>query len=225
MALYYNTVTPLLVNTLHILMEESLFDPFVLVGGTNLSLRLGHRMSDDIDLFTDVDYGSLDYEKLEHYLTGRFPYYDKPDKSGIVGFGQSYYIGVDSKECIKLDLMYADAKFFEESEILDGIRMASKNQIAAMKIEAISNGGRKKDWWDIHELLEQESLESLLNYHQTWEPWTHNREDILRRLIDFDDADKQPDPRCLKEKDWDFIKMDIIKEVERVMSNQSTGPR
>jgi hypothetical protein len=28
-------------------------EPFVLVGGTNLSLRLGHRVSVDIDLFTN----------------------------------------------------------------------------------------------------------------------------------------------------------------------------
>lgn len=52
--LHYNTVTSLLRETLDILMSEDLFSPFRLVGGTNLSLRLGHRMSDDIDLFTDA---------------------------------------------------------------------------------------------------------------------------------------------------------------------------
>ena len=53
--LYYNTVTPLLKETLYILMKEDIFSPFRLVGGTNLSLRLGHRMSDDIDLFTEAE--------------------------------------------------------------------------------------------------------------------------------------------------------------------------
>jgi hypothetical protein len=64
MPLHYNTVTPLLRNVLDTLMFEPLFKPFRLVGGTNLSLRFGHRMSDDIDLFSDADYGSLDFLQL-----------------------------------------------------------------------------------------------------------------------------------------------------------------
>jgi hypothetical protein len=61
MIIHYNTVTPLLKEVLDILLKEEIFAPFRLVGGTNLSLRLGHRMSDDIDLFTDAEYGSLDF--------------------------------------------------------------------------------------------------------------------------------------------------------------------
>lgn len=56
--LHYETVTPLLRETLGVLMQEELFSPFRLVGGTNLSLRYGHRKSDDIDLFTDAEYGA-----------------------------------------------------------------------------------------------------------------------------------------------------------------------
>ena len=53
--LHYETVTPLLKETLGILMADKLFAPFRLVGGTNLSLRYGHRKSVDIDLFTDAE--------------------------------------------------------------------------------------------------------------------------------------------------------------------------
>lgn len=48
-----NTVNPLLLSTLKKLMESRLFAPFRLVGGTSLSLHLGHRQSVDIDLFSD----------------------------------------------------------------------------------------------------------------------------------------------------------------------------
>ena len=57
--LQYQTVKPILRSTLERLMEIDEFNPFRLVGGTSLSLRYGHRMSDDIDLFTDAEYGSL----------------------------------------------------------------------------------------------------------------------------------------------------------------------
>ena len=53
--LQYQTVKPILRSTLERLMEIDEFKPFRLVGGTSLSLRYGHRMSDDIDLFTDAE--------------------------------------------------------------------------------------------------------------------------------------------------------------------------
>lgn len=226
--LHYETVLPLLVNSLNQLMGESLFNPFVLVGGTNLCLRLGHRRSDDIDLFTDVQYGSLDYDALEEYLKNSFPYYNCPDKSTVVGFGRSYYIGLSEDNCVKLDLMYADAPFFEPFETNDGIRMATIEQIAAMKMEAINTGGRKKDWWDIHELLKTFSLIQLLLLHEKWEEWTHNDEELLTKLIQFEEADKQPDPKCLNGKNWDDIKLDIIDhvtEAKEIIKTKNNKPQ
>lgn len=43
--MYYNTVTPFLKESLKVLMKNEYFDSFRLVGGTALSLQLGHRMS------------------------------------------------------------------------------------------------------------------------------------------------------------------------------------
>ena len=54
--LHYETITPLLQQILETLMSAELFDSFRLVGGTNLSLRDGHRMSIDIDLFADAGF-------------------------------------------------------------------------------------------------------------------------------------------------------------------------
>ena len=42
-------------NALTKLMREKAFDGFRLVGGTALALQLGHRISVDIDLFTDME--------------------------------------------------------------------------------------------------------------------------------------------------------------------------
>lgn len=56
--LHYNTVSKTLTKCLKELMNEPLLKDFVLVGGTSLSLQLGHRVSIDIDLFTDSPYGS-----------------------------------------------------------------------------------------------------------------------------------------------------------------------
>ena len=59
--LYTNTINELVKNSLQILMQAPVFDPFRLVGGTALSLQVGHRESIDLDLFSDAPYGSIDF--------------------------------------------------------------------------------------------------------------------------------------------------------------------
>jgi hypothetical protein len=50
--LFKNTCPNELLNLLEILQKDILFKDYLLVGGTALSLQLGHRKSFDIDLFT-----------------------------------------------------------------------------------------------------------------------------------------------------------------------------
>lgn len=61
--------------------------------------------------------------------------------------------------------MYTD-KFIRAAGTIDGIRMASLDDIAAMKINAISRGGRKKDFWDVHKLLERYTIGDMLELHK-----------------------------------------------------------
>ncbi len=67
-------VIPLLRKVLTELMAEPLFEPFALAGGTSLSLCYGHRVSVDIDLFTNAPYGSLDFSRIEAFLESIYPY-------------------------------------------------------------------------------------------------------------------------------------------------------
>lgn len=66
--------------------------------------------------------------------------------------------------------MYTD-KFIRAAETIDGIRMASLDDIAAMKINAISRGGRKKDFGDVHKLLERYTIGDMLELHKLRHPW------------------------------------------------------
>jgi hypothetical protein len=70
--LYYNTINNLLKNSLEIIMSSEVFKNFRLVGGTALSLQLGHRISVDIDFFSDAPYGSIDFDEIESFLTSKF---------------------------------------------------------------------------------------------------------------------------------------------------------
>lgn len=219
MKLHYNTVTTLLKNTLDKLMTTELLFPFRLVGGTALSLQIGHRFSIDIDLFTDAKYKSIDFSAIENYLKREFNYVDSTS-SGEVAFGKSFYIGNSAQECVKLDLFYTDA-FIRDASIIDGIRLATIEEIAAMKIDVIQRGGRKKDFWDIHELLNDYSIQELLSLHEERYPYTHDKEEIISMFTNFKIADNDFNPICLLHKHWEIIRLDITEAISEYKINNT----
>lgn len=205
--LYYSTVTELLKSTLLELMAAKEFKDFRLVGGTALSLQRGHRVSLDIDLFSDCDYGRIDFEAIESYLIMNFPYIDY--FSDIpTGMGKSYIIGLNKDNAVKLDVFYSD-NFIQPIYEFERIRMATITEILAMKLDVIQRVGRKKDFWDLHELFPLFSLEEMLLLHKQRYPFSHDRKLILENLTNFSLADEEFDPICLRGKYWEFIKEDF----------------
>jgi hypothetical protein len=98
--LFWNTVSLKLEEILHLLMNAPELYAFRLVGGTALSLHLGHRMSVDIDLFTDEPYGSIDFDKIERSLKGTFNYTEGVF-GGASGMGKSYLIETDEMNAVE----------------------------------------------------------------------------------------------------------------------------
>jgi hypothetical protein len=215
--LQWNTVDPALRKSLDILMQSNTLVQFRLVGGTALSLHLGHRMSVDIDLFTDSAYGSVDFTLIEIFLDKTFPFF-KTNGTGLIGMGCSYLIGSNARNAIKLDIYYANDNFIRQAEISDGIRLASVEEIAAMKMDVVLRGGRKKDFWDIHELLNRHSLQELVLLHKERHEYLHDYEKLIAQLNDFSIADDDFDPICLRGKHWEIVKYEIYeatREMER----------
>lgn len=87
--------------------------------------------------------------------------------------------------------------------------MASIEEIIAMKIDIIQTGGRKKDFWDLHETLNNYSIQNMIELHEQRSPYTHDTLLIQQNIINFNKADLDFDPICLKGKYWTFIKEDI----------------
>lgn len=207
MKLYIETVSTLLWESLEKLMAHDGLKEFRLVGGTALSLQCGHRISIDIDLFTDSLYNSVDFYQIDHWIKETFDYVEMSNE-GNIGFGKSYYVGLDSANLVKLDFYYTDQFVFPE--LISGqLRMASKEEIAAMKLEVIGRGGRKKDFWDVHELLDSMSIHDMLSYYEKRYPYGHTKENLIQSLTKFDSADDDFDPDCLRQKHWELIKLDF----------------
>ena len=211
--LHYNTIKEELYTVLSQLMTAKEFETFRLVGGTSLSLQLGHRISVDIDLFTDAEYKSVDFDVIDKFLRNNFWYVDTPF-FGEVAMGKSYYVGIEEDRAVKLDLYYTDP-FIRPVREIDSIRLAHIEDIIAMKLEVISNGGRKKDFWDIDELFRIYTLENMLDFYEERYPYSYTKEDILKSLVLFESADEEPNPISFKDKPWQIIKLDIEANVKR----------
>lgn len=204
--IYFNTVNELLKSSLLKLMEAEEFSKFRLVGGTALSLQIGHRESIDIDLFSDIEYGTLNFNEIEDFLKSNFKYVDFLDVPSAMG--KAYFIGENKDNTVKLDVFYTDTyiqPFIEE----DGIRMATIEEIIAMKVDVIQRGGRKKDFWDLHALLDSYSIKQMMDFHEQRYPYTHDKDLIIKNFTNFDQADDDFDPICFKGKYWEFIKEDF----------------
>jgi Nucleotidyl transferase AbiEii toxin, Type IV TA system len=206
--LHWNTVTDVLKNVLIKLMKAAPLKDFRLVGGTALSLHWGHRMSVDIDLFTDAPYGSIDFGVIEIFLKDNFEYVDG-EFGNNPGMGKSYLVGTGVDSAIKVDIYYAMDPFFQELTEEDGIRIATIDEIVAMKVDVVQRVGRKKDFWDLHEALNTFSIKDMIALHKQRFEWTHDEALIKKNFTDFVNADDDFDPICLKGKEWIFIKEDI----------------
>ncbi len=211
--MYYNTVNKLLKDSLQILMASEVFKDFRLVGGTSLSLQLGHRMSIDIDLFSDAVYGSIDFTELDHFLRSAFKYVDSSNDLDPA-MGKSYLVGTDKVNTVKLDIYYTDT-FIRPILTVDAIRLATIEEIIAMKKDVVQRGGRKKDFWDLHECLPNYGIDKMLELHEERYPYGHDRDLILKNFIEFTSADDDFDPICLQGKYWEFIKEDIEEAISQ----------
>jgi len=199
-----------IIDALQILMDAKELSTFRLVGGTCLSLQFRHRQSIDIDLFTDAEYGTINFRVIDSFLKRNFNYTDFGNNQEE-NMGRMYFIGKSAEKAIKLDLFYTDS-FIRPSLLMNNIRLAGAEDIAAMKLELISGGGRKKDFWDIAELLERYPLSDLISFYREKYPFFDVKK-VLAGLTNFSFAEEMDDPLCLKNKVWELIKLDIREAV------------
>lgn len=187
-------------------MQRPEFSQFRLVGGTALSLQLGHRLSVDIDLFTDASYGTIDFNAIESFFNSTYPYVFR--RKGFMDIGVVFYVGNSELDSVKVDMFYEEPFVYPMIE-LDNIRLASKEEINAMKLEVISRKGRKKDFWDLHELTNHYDVQKMIGFHEQKYPYGHDENLIRAKLTDFSSADDELDPQCLHGKYWELIKHEL----------------
>lgn len=150
------TVTKPTLDILKKLMKDEALKDFVLVRGTALSLRIGHRISIDVDMFITKDF---DHSKLNEYLQDAY------------GFSADYIERNTLKgnvNNVALDFIAHKYDLVSKVSEIEGIRLAGLNYLAAMKLNAIiNNGTRIKDFVDVAFLGEHLTFKQMVNAYET----------------------------------------------------------
>jgi predicted nucleotidyltransferase component of viral defense system len=145
------TIAPHTLELLKLLMQDDHLKDFLLVGGTALSLQLGHRISIDLDFFSQI---AFDEQSLSQYL--------EKEKGLQLDFLHKNTVKGQIAG-IKVDFITHTYPGVNQPLVIDDIRIASLHDIAAMKLNAITgNGTRLKDFIDIAYLSGKLTLTQML---------------------------------------------------------------
>ena len=175
------SVSEKLLTLLRKLQSERIFKDFFLVGGTALALQMGHRKSDDLDLFTQKELQIPEISKyLKQHHGGRYQILNSQN--------MVYQVMIDG---IKVDFVHHPFELVEAAFHEDKIVFLGKKDIAAMKLHAIeTSGDRAKDFIDIYFLLKEMPLFKMFEYYQK-KYATENIFNAKRSLGFFEDVPEE----------------------------------
>lgn len=176
-----------------------------LAGGTALALCVGNRKSLDLDFFTE----NKDFDTEE--LLGRF----LNNKDWVLDFTRKNTV---YGELFKAKVSFIAYPFFvpKQDTVWHGsIKVLQPKDIAVMKITAISQRGRKRDFFDLYWCAKNiEPLEDIIKKLKVQYPSVaHDYHHILKSLVYFKDAESDPNPEIYFDASWKKVKNFFIKEI------------
>lgn len=202
--LHTETIKPHTFSLLKDLMQIEALKGFQLVGGTALALYFGHRISDDIDLFSNSSFDNEEViNSLNNFFPGRLEIKSRlQNKLGV-------FCLIDG---VKVDICRHQQELISTIEEYDGVRMWSLKDIAASKVNAISRRATKKDFWDIDRLLDVYTITEIASfYRQKYLPMLAIG--VAQMITYYTDAEESDTPVCLLNKTWDEVKKSIYKKI------------
>ncbi len=176
-----------------------------LAGGTALALQAGHRQSVDLDFFTTDK--NFDNRKLLEHFTVNADWHTDIDKEGTI-----YGTILGAKVSFIAYPFFIPA---EQPLLYGSIKILTPADIAVMKVIAISQRGRKRDFLDLYWLTHHgQSLDDVVRKLKAQYPFiAHDYHHILKSLVYFEDAEDDPMPELYFSVTWKAIKEFFTKEV------------
>ncbi len=196
--LYTQAVTTHTLELLKQIQNIQQFKDFRLVGGTSLALQLGHRFSIDLDFFSSKQPipANIQAILMQHGMH-------------VEDISLSEKIKIVKVNGIKVDFVEYPYNWLSLPVFLEETRLATIEDIAAMKLSDVTNRGTKKDLVDIYFLLNRFSLNEMLALYRQKYPEASEFL-VYKSLTYFDDAELEPMPKMIFPISWQEIKNKIL---------------
>jgi len=196
-------------ESLVLLGKSQLLKDAYLAGGTALCLQFGHRFSYDFDFFTRKDFDS---KILVQRIKKLLPDLKLERKAWGTILG---YIGKT-----RFSLFFYNYPLLLKPHEFLKIRIADVKDIAPMKLSAISDRGRKRDFIDLYFIIKIKkilTLEEIFRlYDKKFKLLKQNKFHILKSLSYFEDANKEEMPKMIEKVEWSEVKKFFKEETKRI---------
>ena len=176
-----------------------------LAGGTGCALQIGHRRSEDFDFFSTSGFDPFAIQNAIRNL-GRFVT-DYTDSGTLTG----------RLDGVRVSLFHYAYPLLGETVEGAGVRIGSLLDIGCMKIDAVSARGAKRDFIDLRFILETLGIglkDLMPDFERKYGSDGFNLHHVLKSLVYFDDADREPDPVMLTEFSWPAAKRFFVESVK-----------
>lgn len=179
-----------------------------LAGGTGLALLIGHRRSLDFDFFTENDF--IKERLLESFRKlGNL-------KVLLISRGSVTFEVRNQRISI---FHYPHELLFPPVDSPWEFKIADQRDIIPMKLSAIASRGSRKDFADIYFILKNFTLEECFDFlDKKFSGVEYSRYHILRSLLYFEDAEKEPSPEMISSFSWEEAKKHIESCAKKMMN-------
>jgi len=210
--MFEQTITPEAKNSLVALGQSGLLKDSYLAGGTALALILGHRISFDFDFFTQKHFQP---QELVEEIVKIIPSFslERIEKDTILAkLGDT-----------KFSLFFYNYPLLAKTAEFLNVNIASIQDLAAMKLVAISDRGAKRDFVDLYFILEKNQnpkislLEVFDFYDKKFGVLRQNEAHLIKSLTYFESAEHDEDLKMLKPVDWSAVKKFFEKEAKKLV--------
>jgi len=206
---HWEAVPPLLRELLAEIGQMPFASRFYLAGGSALALRLGHRISVDLDFFSDVDEVGDDSraEIVAAFQQRRATEVLEDVFGNLLMEIEGTHVGFFSYGYLLLE---------PPAEVL-GVRVAGLLDVGMMKLDALIGRGARKDFYDLYFIAQQVPLEEMLHQGPVKYPYARDYEMMaLTSLTYFENADRQMAIESLPPTDWETVKDFFVAEARRL---------
>lgn len=193
-------------QTLALLGKQDFLKTAYLAGGSSLALQFGHRRSIDFDFFSEAEFESGKVNKRLKEI-GKYIVENETPKTMVGLFNQ-----------VKFSLFHYPYSLIAPTVAYGTISLASPEDIAAMKLVAITDRGTKKDYIDLYVLAHKKfSFEKMLNfYEKKYHLLEPNLLTLIKSLQYFESAEESAMPEMITKVSWQDVKTFFEQETIRL---------